>query len=155
MMLGAALSNRFAGVLTPRLTVKIGFSIMGVALAADIAYALLVAKPSAPWAVLPITLYALGNSLMFPVLQIKMLDRYPTNRGAASSMQAFLWGLATAAVASFLAPVLWGSVLHLAIGATVLGVGGFLSWLAYALITPVERDTPVPQSLGDVEEPLM
>lgn len=154
MMAGAAISTRLAGRLSPRATVKLGYTVMAIALVADLVYCTVVTRPTAPWAVLPISLYALGNSLMFPLLQIKMLDRYPANRGAASSMQAFLWGLATAAVASFLAPVLWDSAMHLAIGATVLAVGGFLSWLAYAAITPVAPPVTPPDSLAQVEEPL-
>jgi DHA1 family bicyclomycin/chloramphenicol resistance-like MFS transporter len=86
---------------------------------------------------------AMGISLVFPVLSVKMLDRYPGNRGSASSMQAFLWGVCTSLIAALLAPALAHGHRPLAVGACVLIAVGFGCWAWYARITPVpagERD---------------
>jgi MFS transporter, DHA1 family, multidrug resistance protein len=151
MMAGAAISNRLAGRVAPRAAIRVGYTIMGAALVLNLLYNALIDNPTAPWAVLPVSLHALGNALCFPVLSIKMLDRYPNNRGAASSVQGFLWGLMTGAVAAFLSPLLSLSASHLAWGAGVLMVLGYLSWRWYVAITPLVVDEE-PQAL--VEEPM-
>ncbi|HET7842960.1 MAG TPA: multidrug effflux MFS transporter [Xanthomonadales bacterium] len=137
MMTGAALSNRFAGRIAPRRTVAIGYAIMGTAMAINLAYDALVPRLVAPWAVLPIALNSVGISLAFPTLSIKMLDRFPRNRGTASSLQAFIWGLMTGAIAGVLSPLLSHSGMTLAIGAAAMMASGLACWAWYAAITPV------------------
>jgi DHA1 family bicyclomycin/chloramphenicol resistance-like MFS transporter len=136
MMSGAALSNRLAGVMLPRRQVTLGFILMGIATVASLAYNLLVERPSVPWVVLPIMLNAVGIALIFPVLTIKMLDRYPANRGAAASVQAFLWGMFTSAIAAFLSPALSHGHAPLALGAAGLVLGGFGCWWWYTRLSP-------------------
>jgi len=140
MMSGAALSNRLAGRVAPRTTVRVGYTIMAIAMAWNLAYNLLDPTPEAPWAVLPVALNSLGVSLMFPALTLKMLDRYPGTRGAASSVQAFVWGMMTGAIAGVLSAELSGSGLHLSLGAAALVVCGYACWRRYAAITPAEVD---------------
>jgi DHA1 family bicyclomycin/chloramphenicol resistance-like MFS transporter len=77
MMLGAGLSSRLAGRVAPRPTVKIGYTLMAVAMLLNLGYNFLFQPIAVPWAVLPIALYTFGNSLCFPTLSLKMLDRYP------------------------------------------------------------------------------
>jgi DHA1 family bicyclomycin/chloramphenicol resistance-like MFS transporter len=152
MMTGAALSNRFAGRLSPRRTVAIGYAIMGVAMALNLAYAALAPRLAVPWAVLPIALNSVGISLAFPTLSIKMLDRFPRHRGTASSLQAFIWGLMTGAIAGVLSPLLSHSGMSLALGAAALMVAGFLCWAWYAAITPAAQlEQPVELSEETVE----
>src|SRR5436190_1955490 len=80
MMTGATLSNRLAGRLAPRATVKLGYAIMGMAMTLNLAYNALAPTMTIPWAVLPVALNSVGVSLVFPTLSIKMLDRYPRRR---------------------------------------------------------------------------
>jgi MFS transporter, DHA1 family, multidrug resistance protein len=142
MKAGATLSNRLAGRLAPRRTVQAGYAIMGVAAVLNLCYNALAGAPTVPWAVLPMGLNAVGIALGFPTLSLKMLDRYPHNRGAASSMQAFVWGIVTSAIASVLSPLLARSAWHLALGAVSLTVLGWLCWRVYAAITPVPAEPP-------------
>jgi DHA1 family bicyclomycin/chloramphenicol resistance-like MFS transporter len=138
MMGGAALSSRLAGSMLPRRQATLGYLIMGTATAASLAYNFAVAQPTVPWAVLPMMLNSCGIALVFPVLSIKMLDRYPHNRGSASSMQAFLWGVCTSAIAAFLSPALAHGHRPLALGAAAMVLAGIASWVWYATITPLD-----------------
>jgi DHA1 family bicyclomycin/chloramphenicol resistance-like MFS transporter len=104
---------------------------------------------AAPWAVLPVALNSVGVSLVFPTLSLKMLDRYPLHRGAASSVQAFVWGMMTGLIAGVVAERVSGTGVRLALGALALMGSGFLCWRWYARLTPV--DPPIATSRG--EEP--
>jgi DHA1 family bicyclomycin/chloramphenicol resistance-like MFS transporter len=147
MMAGATLSNRLAGRLSPRRTVQWGYALMAVAGALNLGYNAFATTPSVPWAVLPMGLNAVGIALSFPTLSIKMLDRYPRNRGAASSMQAFLWGVVTSTIAGVLSPMLADSAWRLALGAATLSALGWLCWRGYTAITPVPAEP-----LGDLPD---
>jgi DHA1 family bicyclomycin/chloramphenicol resistance-like MFS transporter len=151
MMTGAALSNRFAGRVAPRTTVRIAYAIMSCAMLLNLAYVFFVDAVAVPWAVLPLALNSVGISLSFPTLSLKMLDRYPGHRGAASSTQAFCWGLMTASIAGVLAPALSSSARTLALGAAGMIVGGLLCWVCYVRITPAATRAP---PTGVVEDPV-
>lgn len=137
MMGGAALSARLAGVIAARSQVRLGYALIAAGTLANLAYNLSVARPAVPWAVAPIFVTAMGVALVFPVLSLKMLDRWPGNRGAASSVQAFLWGVITGLVAALAAPALSGHHATLAAGAAASVLVGWICWLAYARITPL------------------
>lgn len=152
MMIGATLANRMAGRATARGTVRLGYAISAVAMLANLAYWSLVDAPTVPWAVLAIAANSIGISLMFPTLSLKALDRYPRNRGAASSVQAFVWGVMTSLIAGFLSPALSWSGLSLALGAAALAASGYACWWLYARMTPVGAAAPVATPL--IEEPV-
>ena len=155
MMTGAAISHRLAGILAPRATVKLGYAIMAAAMLLNLGYNLAVDAMSVPWAVLPVALNSVGISLAFPVLSLKMLDRYPHERGAASSVQAFAWGMITTAIAGLLAPLLSFSGDALALGAAVLVALGWLCWRTYARLTPAEAAAPpLDVALDEPVEPI-
>jgi DHA1 family bicyclomycin/chloramphenicol resistance-like MFS transporter len=65
---------------------------------------------------------------VFPQLMLQLLDLYPTQRGSASSMQAFLSLMFQAGVAGLLSPMLSASPLLLALAAAVLSVVAFGLW---------------------------
>src|SRR3546814_3998644 len=56
----------------------------------NLLYTVLSSAPSLPWAVLPLMLIAFGVALAFPIITLLILDMYPRQRGAASSLQAFI-----------------------------------------------------------------
>lgn len=143
MMTGAALSNRLAGKMPPRRTTRLGYTLMAVAVTLNLTYNLLVTNPTVPWVVLPVALNSVGVSLAFPVLSIKMLDRYPQHRGAASSVQGFVWGLMTGAIAGVLSQHIATSTLNLAVGAGTMTFLGFLCWRWYVHLTPQAPATPI------------
>ncbi|MGI8560370.1 MAG: multidrug effflux MFS transporter [Luteimonas sp.] len=128
MMLGSFVSGRAAGRLDAVRQIGIGFACCGAAAVANIAYNLLVAEPTVPWAVLPMTLTAFGVALVFPILTLAILDMYPRQRGAASSLQAFTSLVVNAAVAGVLSPLISHSGLNLAIAGAVFTLLGWGFW---------------------------
>jgi DHA1 family bicyclomycin/chloramphenicol resistance-like MFS transporter len=128
MMLGAFVSGRTAGRMSGRRQSAIGFACCGVAVLANVAYNGLVAQPSIPWAVLPMMLNAFGIGLVFPILTLAILDMYPRQRGAASSLQAFTSLVSNALIAGVLSPWLSHDRVHLALGAVVFAFLGWAFW---------------------------
>ncbi len=128
MMLGAFATGRGAGRFSAHSMVRAGFifSLAGVVL--NVAYAGLAPTFMFPWAVLPLIVVSFGVALVFPQLMIQMLDLYPTQRGSASSMQAFLYLLFQAGVAGLLSPFLAASPMHLALAALVLSASAYGLW---------------------------
>lgn len=128
MVIGAYLSGRAAGRMTGARLAGIGFAVCGGASVLNVVYNLAVPLPALPWAVLPMALNALGISLIFPVLTLAVLDMYPRQRGAASSLQAFTSLILQSAVAGVVSPLLSHRPLWLALGAAGFTLAGFAFW---------------------------
>jgi len=125
--IGAFLSSRLAGRLPPVRTVWVGYAIMFVAVAANLAQAGLMSPPRVPWATLPVMLYTIGMGLSMAPLQVLVLDRFPARRGLVASGMAFMQSAGNALVAGLAAPLLWHSALTMAAGAlAALTVGALL-----------------------------
>src|SRR5690606_6630095 len=131
MMFGAFLSGRVAGRISPVATVRLGYAIMLVAAAINVAVSLLLPEPRVPRSVLPIGLHAVGIGINFPTLTLLLLDRFPRHRGAVSSLQAFVSLVISAFVAGALAPALSTSASTLALAALVSTAFGFGAWRLY------------------------
>jgi len=134
MMLGAIISGKLAGRISTIHLVKTGYSIMLAAGLLNVIISFALKSPSVPWAVLPIGLGTLGIAICFPTLTLLMLDRFPQQRGAASSVQAFVSLAFNALLAGMIAVHLSGSALHLAAGAFGLTCCGFVAWRWYQKI---------------------
>jgi DHA1 family bicyclomycin/chloramphenicol resistance-like MFS transporter len=128
MVFGSFLSGRAAGRVTGTRLAGMGFALCGFAAALNIGYNLLAPQPSMPWAVVPMAINALGISLVFPILTLAILDMYPRQRGAASSLQAFTSLILQTIVAGVFSPLLSHVPLHLALGAAAFTLIGFLFW---------------------------
>lgn len=128
MMVGAFLSGRAAGRISGSRLAGIGFACCGVAVTANILYNVFAPQLSVPWAVLPVMLNSFGVALVFPILTLAILDMYPRQRGSASSLQAFTGLAMNALVAGVLSPLLSDNGLHLALGAAVFTLLGWLCW---------------------------
>lgn len=127
IMGGAWISGRLAGRIRPRRQVRYGFTIMvAVSVVNVAANALFAARPW--WALPLIGLFALGWSLMVPVVTIMVLDLVPERRGLASSLQAVVGSIANAFVAGALAPAVMHSTLALALASFGLMCIGLVSW---------------------------
>ncbi len=131
MMLGAWVSGRAAGRISGQRLVEWGFACCGAAAVYNIGYNALVQAPTLPWAVLPTALGAFGIALVFPIVTLAILDRYPHARGTASSMQAFVGLLSNAAIAGLLSPLVSGSGLHLALASAAFTAAAFVLWRWY------------------------
>jgi DHA1 family bicyclomycin/chloramphenicol resistance-like MFS transporter len=115
MMIGAALSGRLAGKLSPNRTIAWSYAVM--ALAAGINLLLnLSLPPGLPWSLLPLPLYTLGMALAMPNLQLLAIDLFPERRGLASSCLGVIQTGINALAAAVIIPILWDAPLHLAAG---------------------------------------
>lgn len=145
MSLGAFASGRMAGRVSGARAIRIGFAVCIGANLINLGYNL-VATPTAPWAVLPLSLNAFGVSLVFPILTLAVLDMYPRQRGAASSMQ-MVSGLAiNSTVAGLISPWVSHSPRLIALTAAGMALLAWLIWLSYA-----RRVVSVP-SLADADQ---
>ena len=130
VMIGAAISGRVAGRLSPLHTVRLGYTMMFAGAAFDLSVAWFVA-PGVPWHVLPIMLYTMGSSVVMPTAMLLLLDLFPTMRGLASSLQSFIhFGLA-AINAGSIAPFLAQSLKAMALGMTGFTIASVVLWLTY------------------------
>jgi DHA1 family bicyclomycin/chloramphenicol resistance-like MFS transporter len=128
MVLGAFVSGRAAGRIEGARLANLGFACCGIAMALNLGYNLWTTAPALPWAVLPMSLNAFGIALAFPIITLAILDMYPQQRGGASSLQAFFGLLGNALIAGVLSPALSDSGVHLALGAAVFALLGWLFW---------------------------
>ncbi|OYN87687.1 Bcr/CflA family drug resistance efflux transporter [Parenemella sanctibonifatiensis] len=112
---GAMLNTRLAGRVSEARQTTMGYGIALVAGLANVAVSLLPGAPMLPWAVLVPAVLAFGNALAFPILQIALLDQFPTMRGTASSVASFLTLMLNAVLAGVVAPLVTDSVATLAL----------------------------------------
>jgi DHA1 family bicyclomycin/chloramphenicol resistance-like MFS transporter len=130
VMIGALISGRVAGMMTPHRTIGLGYILMFIGVACDLGVAAFV-PPGVPWHVLPIMIYAMGSSVTMPSATLLLLDLFPTMRGLASSLQGFLQFTLAAVNAGTIAPMLAGSLLALALGMAGFTVMSLLLWITY------------------------
>lgn len=134
IMLGSWLSARMAGRASAGITVGAGYALMLLAAIANLALSVVWTLPRVPWSVMPMFVQGCGVGLAFPTLTLLLLDRFPAHRGAASSMQTFVSLLFNAVLAGAIAPLLYASALHLALGSAALVVAGYAGWRAYGMV---------------------
>ena len=107
----------------------------------NLGLALLPVTSGLPWPVLMLPVYSFGIALAFPILTLAMLDEFPHNRGAASSVQSFVSLLANAAIAGVLAPAVAFSLPSLAVTALGLTAVAWLLWRRHLDVTKTEPQT--------------
>lgn len=139
LMFGSFLSGRTAGRLSADATVRLGYSIMLGAAVINISVALLLPRPMVPWSVLPIGLHSMGIGIAFPTLTLQLLDRFPTHRGGASSLQAFCSLLISATLAGVVSPLVSDSVVKLSMTAAAITLCGFIAWRGFRMIERRQR----------------
>jgi DHA1 family bicyclomycin/chloramphenicol resistance-like MFS transporter len=130
VMIGAFLSGRLASRIAPRRTVGIGYLIMCVAVACNIAYCA-VLPPALPWTVLPVMIYTVGMALAMPSATLLTLELFPSLRGMTSSLQGFAHSLFAGLTAGLVSPLVSGSALALALTMGALLLPGWLAWRRY------------------------
>ena len=142
MMLGNRIVNRYAGRISARRMVTLGFAVMGVGVGINLLLQFTLAPRLAPgsWltfiSIAPIALAAAGQSLITPTVQIMLMDLFPDRRGMMSSCQGFTQVLVSALTAGVVAPLLSGSAQHLVLGAVGFYVSGLAFWVAYQRTRP-------------------
>ncbi len=130
IMAGAFISGRVAGKWSLEKTVRAGYMIMFVAAIVNLVY-LSMFKPTVPWAIVPIALYATGSALAFPSISLMVMNLFPARRGMATSLSGFVTGMVNVLVAGVISPALSHSSMWLAIGTSGLMIAGWACWFAY------------------------
>lgn len=129
VILGAYLSGKVAKRLSPARTVRVGYLVMSVGVATNIAYNVLY-PPAIPWSVVPVMLYTAGMSFAMPSITIMTLDHFPTARGMVSSLQGFVQTMVMTFASGIISPLVAHSGLFLALATLVFLCTGFLAWSA-------------------------
>lgn len=130
LMSGSWISGRLAGCLSPGRCIALGYAVMGSAAALNLGLCLAL-PPGIPWSVAPIFVYTFGMSIAMPCLTLFALDPFPTERGLAASCQTFLQAGFNGITAALLAPLMWDSPRHLALGMAGLMTLGGVAALAH------------------------
>jgi MFS transporter, DHA1 family, multidrug resistance protein len=151
MVGGAWLSGRLAGRHGVGLTLGVGYATMLLACLLHLLLAWLLPRPMLPWSILPFVLHGVGVQLAFPTLTLLLLERFPRQRGGASSVQAFVSLSFNALLAGVFAPWLSDSMLKLAWWALAMTLAGWLSWLWYGRLTRHAADHARVRPDADVE----
>jgi MFS transporter, DHA1 family, multidrug resistance protein len=131
VMIGAFISGRIAGHVSPVRTVRMGYILMFAGAALQLAAAWFV-PPSVPWHVVPIMIYTTGSSIVMPTATLLLLDIFPTMRGLASSLQGFLHFTLAAITAGTIVPFLAHSLKALASGMAGFTLLSVALWAVYA-----------------------
>jgi DHA1 family bicyclomycin/chloramphenicol resistance-like MFS transporter len=130
IMVGAVISGRLAGRVSPHRTVRLGylFAFAGVAL-----NLLVVAfvPPAVPWHVMPVFVFCIGSAIIMPSVTLIVLDLFPEMRGLASSLQGFVHFSLSAVNAGTIAPFLSHSLWALAGGMAAFTAASYSLWLIY------------------------
>ncbi|WP_418058447.1 multidrug effflux MFS transporter [Pimelobacter simplex] len=149
MMLGSWLCGRAAGRITARRLVSLGCTTSFIGGVVGVIVAATPAATDLPWAVVGVSLIALGNGITYPTLQLLLLDRFPARRGAVVSLGSFLALVLNAVTAVAVVPVIGGSALGFATAALV-GVGaGQLLWAWHCAVE--DRDCAVSRDAAELE----
>jgi len=128
IMAGAWASGRLAGRITPARQIRHGFMVMLAISILNLAYSAWL-PVAAPWALIPIGIYAFGWALMVPVVTLLVLDLVPARRGMASSLQAAIGSAANGFVAGVIAPLVMHSTAALAFAALLMMSVGLVAWV--------------------------
>ena len=153
MVIGSWTSGRLAGRISGRRLATIGYWVSLGGGALNLALMLVPAAQTTPWAVLLLPVYTFGVALAFPILTLAMLDLFPANRGAASSVQSFVSLVFNALIAGALAPAVAFSLPTLAGTTLALTVIGYLMWRRHLTVTALEPHVPPdPQSYEPTDE---
>jgi DHA1 family bicyclomycin/chloramphenicol resistance-like MFS transporter len=139
MVIGSALSGKFAQKFSRKGQVWLGFAVMITAGAINVAYNLAFVA-AIPWAVMPLFIYSFGLALAMTPLSLIAMEYFPNNSGLASSMQSFIQMLLFALVSGLVAPLLFDNALNLAWGVLASLVVSLIAWLLAQIGTPVVHD---------------
>ncbi|CAN4272508.1 ProP Permeases of the major facilitator superfamily [Methylophilaceae bacterium] len=118
MVLGSYLAKYAAGKFSPKAVLTLAFSWMLIIVMLNIAVCYL--WPLNPvFNILPVALFNVGMALVMPIISLAALDRHPKIRGTAASGQAFIQMLLSTLSAGLIVPLVWGSVMGLALAMLV------------------------------------
>ncbi|MFK5633564.1 MULTISPECIES: multidrug effflux MFS transporter [unclassified Ornithinimicrobium] len=126
-VLGSWLTGRLAGRVDEQRLVDVAMG--GLLVAAAVNVVLAGVAPSLPWAVVGPTLMGVVIGIVFPLLQLKMLDLFPAHRGSAASMASFATLTFNALLAGAIIPLVSATLLTTALASAALGLAGVAMWV--------------------------
>jgi DHA1 family bicyclomycin/chloramphenicol resistance-like MFS transporter len=145
MTLGSIISGWLSHRLTPSAIIRLGYAFMFAASLFTLVYTELF-TPRVPWAVMPHFFFGLGMAIATPPMTILTLEMFPHVKGLPSSLQSFFFFVIFALLSGLIAPLLFGSAFHLALGVMAGLVASLLLWWlasrglpAHPLITEDEQ----------------
>lgn len=118
VVLGSAMNGRLASRLPSQRIIVLGFSSMLTGLLVNVFYNLFFTA-ALPWATFPLFLYTFGMAMAMPTIALATMGIFPQMRGLASSLISFFQMTVFAVIAGVIAPLLFGSALHIAVGGLV------------------------------------
>jgi DHA1 family bicyclomycin/chloramphenicol resistance-like MFS transporter len=128
MMSGSTLAVRLSHHLKPHAIIRLAFCISATAAGLNLLANWLL--PDLVATRIPqLAIHTFALNLAFPSMTLLALDMFPARRGMAASCQGFIHTLTMAIGAGIVAPLLWNSTRHLALGmvaAWVLAIGCYL-----------------------------
>jgi DHA1 family bicyclomycin/chloramphenicol resistance-like MFS transporter len=130
VMLGASISGRMAGKLSPTRTVALGYALMFTGVVFQLVAAWL-APPFVAWHVLPIMIFTMGSGVASPTIMLLMLDLFPSMRGLVSSLQGFFHFALAAVNAGTISPFLAHSLVTLSLGMTTFTAASGALWIIF------------------------
>lgn len=153
VLAGSWVSGHLAGRADNRRLVSWGYAISLIGGVAMVVVALVPGTAVLPWIVMPIPVFTFGISVAFPIVTLAMLERYPTMRGAASSVQSFVSLICNAVISGVLAPLAGVSlpVLMAASLAFVVVAAALWAWHV-AHVKPAADDNRTNTSLTPQED---
>ncbi len=128
MMLGSFVNARLAHRVRPQRLVSVAMVALVSATLVGVVVAVL-AGNRLPWVMICPPVIAFAMSASFPILQLAMLDRFPTRRGAAASGQSFIQLLFNSLLSGVIVTLVATSMASVAITSAVSGVIGGCFWL--------------------------
>jgi len=124
---GALGANRLAGKIPVLTQVRIGYFFLAGSALCNLTYHLFF-PPALLWSVTPLFFYAIGMSLVAPVVTLMTLDLFPHTRGIVASCQSCVVTFMGALMAGMVAPVLDKSAFWLALGQLGIVCCAMLCW---------------------------
>ncbi len=126
MVVGSFISGRMADRVSG--SVLVDRTMVLVLVAATLNVVLAAALPVLPWVLVGPTLLGTAIGIAFPVLQLALLDLFPSHRGSAASVSAFAVLITNALTAGVVAPLVTASMLTAALASAGFAVLGALLW---------------------------
>lgn len=140
MVLGSMFASRMAHRIAQRRMISLGFVLMSIGLAVNLALQFTLVPRTAPglWltvmCIAPLALCAFGQSLLGPSIQMMIMDLYPAQRGLMSSCQGFTHVMVSAFTAGVVSPFVADTTRHLVLASAAFYAIGLVLWLAYNLL---------------------
>lgn len=142
LIVGAFLAGRAAGVLTQERLVGIGFVIAVAGAMTGVVVTSLPGLPDLPWAIVGPSTVAFGIALVFPVIQLALLDEFPEHRGAAASVGMFVSLVFQSLQAGVISAFAATSLERLALTSLGFVVIGWALWTWHARTSARPAPTP-------------